>query len=140
MQLQVHPSKAELATTLCETLVKHSVEAIESNGVFLLAVSGGSIPKMLSLDNLTSAFASAGVRANLEKWVVFLADERIVSDDSLDSNLLALRKDGFIGGLGGEEGRCKCYGIEGFGEVREGGERSEPLKGFGAGAVSEANR
>ena len=76
---------------------------------------------MLSLDNLTSAFAAGDVGVNLEKWVVFLADERIVSEDSPDSNLLALRKDGFIGGFGGEEGRCKCYGIEGFGEVRERG-------------------
>ena len=119
--ISVHADKSALASTLCATIVAQSVEAIQDHGVYLLAVSGGSIPKMLSHSNLSAAFTSAGVEMNLSKWTVFLADERIVAVDSLDSNLLALRKDGFIGGVDGQEERCRCFGIEGFGEVGEGG-------------------
>jgi len=114
--ISVHADKSALASTLCATIVAQSVEAIQDHGVYLLAVSGGSIPKMLSHSNLSAAFTSAGVEMNLSKWTVFLADERIVAVDSLDSNLLALRKDGFIGGVDGQEERCRCFGIEGFGE------------------------
>eukprot|EP00520_Triparma_pacifica_P007846 CAMPEP_0118662682 /NCGR_PEP_ID=MMETSP0785-20121206/16967_1 /TAXON_ID=91992 /ORGANISM="Bolidomonas pacifica, Strain CCMP 1866" /LENGTH=254 /DNA_ID=CAMNT_0006556253 /DNA_START=122 /DNA_END=883 /DNA_ORIENTATION=- len=116
MTLIVSPDKATLATKLCNLLVSQSVEAVDARGVFVIAISGGSIPKMLSFANLTAAFTTASVEMNLSKWVVFLADERIVAADNADSNLLALRRDGFLGGVDGVEERCKCYGIEGFGE------------------------
>jgi 6-phosphogluconolactonase len=59
-----------------------SAKAIAANGKFILAISGGSLPKLLAsgiVDNKSVEFS---------KWHVFFADERIVPLDHEDSNYL----------------------------------------------------
>ncbi|GMH80235.1 hypothetical protein TrST_g7803 [Triparma strigata] len=92
----VHTDKLSLAATLCDSVVKSSKAAMEARRSFTLALSGGSIPKMLSLDNMIAAFARQNIEPSFENWHVFLADERIVPPTSPDSNMLALQTDGFL--------------------------------------------
>ncbi|GMH84892.1 hypothetical protein TL16_g10059, partial [Triparma laevis f. inornata] len=92
----VHQGKPQLSTTLCDTIVKSAQKSLSARGVFTLALSGGSIPKMLSTDNMIAAFARHSIEPSFENWHVFLADERIVPSTSPDSNMLSLQTDGFL--------------------------------------------
>ena len=61
-------------------------DAIAARGRFSIALSGGSIPTLLS-----PALLAAGGAARFERWLVFLADERYVPAEHPDSNLGAWR-------------------------------------------------
>ncbi len=59
--------------------------AIRIRGTFSIALSGGSLPAMLSgLANNTNI--------EWDKWLVFFADERFVPLDSPDSNFQVIHK------------------------------------------------
>nr|CCA24264.1 6phosphogluconolactonase putative [Albugo laibachii Nc14] len=64
---------------------KVSSSAIQTNGRFTIAISGGSLPKILQ--NGLGAIASAQI--DFTKWHVFFADERCVALDHADSNYRA---------------------------------------------------
>lgn len=59
--------------------------AVAARGQFSVALSGGSIPKLLA-PSLLAAAASTSPPA-FSKWHIFLADERYVAIDHADSNL-----------------------------------------------------
>ena len=63
-------------------LLAAAAAAIERRGRFAVALSGGSIPKLVS-----SQLLAAGAAAQFEKWHVFLADERYVAEDDPDSSM-----------------------------------------------------
>ncbi len=67
------------------TQITHDDRAIRVRGTFSIALSGGSLPAMLSgLANNTNI--------EWDKWVVFFADERFVPLDSPDSNFQVIHK------------------------------------------------
>jgi 6-phosphogluconolactonase len=101
---KVHPSKASLASTLCSTLVSLSRTSIADHGSFTLALSGGSVPGLLSHANMKIAFEEAGAVESYASWHVLLADERVVPADHADSNMKALMSDSFVKPMEGVQG------------------------------------
>ena len=76
--MNIYKSKSEIATHLCRR-----IEELESahfqkypNKPFVVAIAGGSLPSMLEALNPNAP----------EKWIVLLADERIVPINHQDSN------------------------------------------------------
>ena len=59
--------------------------ALQSRGLFTIALSGGSLPSLLQ--TLPQSFHNAGVDPQWKKWHVLLADERCVVSTDADSNL-----------------------------------------------------
>ncbi|KAF5368365.1 hypothetical protein D9758_002387 [Tetrapyrgos nigripes] len=68
-----------LTDSLASFVVKAQKEAIDRKGRFTIALSGGSLPKMLK-----GLVGHTGVK--WEHWQVFYADERVVPLDHPDSN------------------------------------------------------
>lgn len=65
-----------------------SAAAISQRGAFTVAISGGSLPKLLS-QALHGDVNSSHI--DFSNWVVFLADERIVPLDDTDSNYRSIK-------------------------------------------------
>jgi len=82
------PSTNELSGSLASFIVKVQNEAIDKKKKFTIALSGGSLPKLLK--GLVDA---EGVE--WEKWQVFFADERAVPLDHPDSNYLLCKNELF---------------------------------------------
>jgi 6-phosphogluconolactonase len=80
--LNSFPTKNELISALAEFVTKAQKESIDKKGRFTIAISGGSLPKMLQglIDSPTVKW---------DKWQVFYVDERVVPLDHADSNHLA---------------------------------------------------
>ncbi|KAL9939230.1 hypothetical protein V8E36_002043 [Tilletia maclaganii] len=72
----------ELSKSLADFVIKAQDEAIQRRDKFTLALSGGSLPKVLAkyLVNRTDE------KVRWDKWQVFFADERLVKLDHDDSN------------------------------------------------------
>ncbi|NUP95243.1 MAG: 6-phosphogluconolactonase [Planctomycetaceae bacterium] len=70
---------AALAARACEEVQRAAHEALEQRGVFHLALSGGSTPKLLY-----RALAESG--ADFSRWHVHFGDERCVPPGHADSN------------------------------------------------------
>jgi len=69
---------SELVNDLAAFIIKTQRNAIDKKGRFTIALSGGSLPKMLR------GLIDKDVKWN--KWHVFYADERVVPLDHADSN------------------------------------------------------
>ncbi|KAI7873676.1 6-phosphogluconolactonase [Lichtheimia hyalospora FSU 10163] len=81
-------ANSDLVSAGLDTFIEQqSHEAINSRGVFHVAVSGGSLPKILARHLVNNS------RIAFEKWHIFFADERCVPLDHPDSNYLELRKE-----------------------------------------------
>lgn len=80
------PSTDQLSEALNQYVEKLSAEAIKKHGRFTVAVSGGSLPKLLS------ANLKQNPRIDFNSWHFFFADERCVPLDHEDSNYLELKK------------------------------------------------
>ncbi|KAI7889343.1 6-phosphogluconolactonase [Mucor mucedo] len=65
---------------------KVSGEAIAKHGHLSIAISGGSLPKILSKQLAHNA------NVDFSKWHIFWADERCVAHDHADSNYLEVKK------------------------------------------------
>ncbi|KAJ6627174.1 6-phosphogluconolactonase [Mycena sp. CBHHK59/15] len=76
------PNADAIRESLAVFIVKAQKESIDKKGRFTVALSGGSLPKMLS-----SLIGNPAVK--WDKWQVFYADERVVPLDHPDSNHLA---------------------------------------------------
>ncbi|KAI9337298.1 putative 6-phosphogluconolactonase [Obelidium mucronatum] len=85
--IKVSASAAEISTQLSVDVSRLSEERIAQSGRFVVAVSGGSLPSILSkeLKNNSSV--------DWSKWHVFLADERCVPNTHADSNMFLLQKE-----------------------------------------------
>ncbi|KIO30831.1 hypothetical protein M407DRAFT_146106 [Tulasnella calospora MUT 4182] len=73
------PDSDSLIKDLAAFILKAQFEAIDKRGRFTLALSGGSLPKMLK-------GLIGNEQVEWEKWHVFFADERVVRLDHPDSN------------------------------------------------------
>ncbi|KAG9314664.1 hypothetical protein JVU11DRAFT_5469 [Chiua virens] len=73
------PNTAQLTTALAAFVIKAQRDSIEKKGRFTIALSGGSLPKMLK-----ALINDPAVK--WDKWQVFYADERVVPLDHPDSN------------------------------------------------------
>jgi 6-phosphogluconolactonase len=73
---------SKLGETTAAMLLSAAREAIAARGKFVLALSGGSIPKLLA-----PTLLAAAKDARFDAWHVFLADERYVAIDHADSNM-----------------------------------------------------
>ncbi|KIK04290.1 hypothetical protein K443DRAFT_121060 [Laccaria amethystina LaAM-08-1] len=73
------PDTGSLVVSLSDFLVKAQKDSIDKKGRFTVALSGGSLPKMLK-----GLIGNPAVKWN--KWQVFYVDERVVPLDHPDSN------------------------------------------------------
>jgi len=73
------PTPADVIDPLATFILKAQKEAIDKKGKFTVALSGGSLPKMLR-----GLIGNKAVKWDL--WHVFYADERVVPLDHPDSN------------------------------------------------------
>ncbi len=89
-KVYMRDTNEDVARELCYQIVRYSSMAIAQRNVFTLALSGGSVPSMLS--KLPEAFQNAGVDPQFHKWHVILADERCVPEDHIESNMRAVKK------------------------------------------------
>ncbi|KAI8337027.1 6-phosphogluconolactonase [Chlamydoabsidia padenii] len=80
------PSTNDLSSGLNTFVENASREAIESHGAFSVAISGGSLPKLLSKDLVHNN------KVDFSKWHIFWADERCVAHDHDDSNYKEVKK------------------------------------------------
>ncbi|ORY98070.1 6-phosphogluconolactonase [Syncephalastrum racemosum] len=80
------PTTDALSAGLNDFVAKRSKAAIADHGSFSIAVSGGSLPKLLAKD------LKDNKDVDFSKWHVFWADERCVPLDHADSNYLELKK------------------------------------------------
>ena len=76
--------KAALSLALGADVAATAREAVAARGQFVVAVSGGSLPKLLASGLIAHATGADGVAWG--KWRVFFADERCVPHDHADSN------------------------------------------------------
>ena len=82
VQVHVAESKDTVGALAGVFVAEASAKAIAASGRFIVAISGGSLPKLLAsgiVDDKSVEFS---------KWHVFFADERIVPLDHEDSNYL----------------------------------------------------
>ncbi|KAI9315276.1 hypothetical protein BX666DRAFT_1818256, partial [Dichotomocladium elegans] len=84
------PTTAALSSALNDFCAKRSKAAIANHGAFTVAVSGGSLPKLLAADLKNNK------DVDFSKWHIFWADERCVPLDHPDSNYLELQKTGLL--------------------------------------------
>ncbi|KAJ3209913.1 6-phosphogluconolactonase [Clydaea vesicula] len=77
-------------SALSEFLLEISESSISNNGVFNLAISGGSMSKLLK-----EAFKKNEASFDFSKWIIFFADERLVKFDNKDSNFNASNEEIF---------------------------------------------
>lgn len=79
------PGVDTLAPALRSYVAQCQNAGITRHGAFKIAISGGSLPKILALALLAPATSSAE-ELQLGKWEIFFADERAVPLDHADSN------------------------------------------------------
>lgn len=78
-------SVGDVSARVGAAVLAASSSAIAERGAFSVAISGGSLPKILAAGLKDETFP-------LDKWTVFLADERIVPLDHDDSNYRLIRE------------------------------------------------
>lgn len=90
-RLHVLSDKAGVGAEAALCLAKQARKAIEERDVFVVALSGGSLPSLVAKGiSQLSEEERAGLA--MEKWKVLLADERCVSLDHEDSNYRLVRE------------------------------------------------
>jgi 6-phosphogluconolactonase len=88
MNLHLAPTPAELAQQIAGYLLQVSGKAVAERGRFTVALSGGSLPKLLAA---TAAEPFSG-RIDWAAWHVFWADERCLPLTDPDSNYYLARQ------------------------------------------------
>jgi 6-phosphogluconolactonase len=89
-KLYIAPTKGDISTTLFSLIHKSLQFALDKSPQFYIALSGGSLPSLLS--DLPQSFTDANIDPHWENWHIVLADERLVPSSDPDSNLKALRE------------------------------------------------
>lgn len=88
--LYAFPSGDAIAPALRSYVIQAQNDAIERHGRFRVAVSGGSLPKILAAA-LLPAGSGPKDAVDFSKWDIFFADERAVPLDHADSNYALLK-------------------------------------------------
>jgi len=87
------PAVDVLAPVLRQYIIQAQNAGIHRHGTFKVAVSGGSLPKVLAAALLPPAGEDVEGIVHFSKWEVFFADERAVPLDHEDSNYGLLKKE-----------------------------------------------
>lgn len=82
----------KLIKLLRQYIVKIQKESIDRHGLLKIAVSGGSLPKILAQAALAPSEGPDDV-IKFDKWEIFFADERAVPLDHEDSNYRLLKEE-----------------------------------------------
>ncbi|TGZ84539.1 6-phosphogluconolactonase [Ascodesmis nigricans] len=82
------PENDALQDALFTFVLSHQNSALHRHHVFRIAVSGGSLPKMLASEKLLTS-----PEIQWDKWQIFFADERAVPLDHEDSNYALLKSE-----------------------------------------------
>jgi len=85
----IFPGGSELSIAAATHVALIAEQAVRKRGIFFVALSGGSLMEVIG-DGLKSLKLSAGI--DWLSWNVFWADERIVPQESRDSNFMAARE------------------------------------------------
>jgi len=99
----------ELAQSLRAYVLEAQNSALSRHQVFRVAVSGGSLPKVLGQALLRETTGEGSVQ--FDKWEIFFADERAVPLDHEDSNY-KLVKDEILDKAPAELGKPKVHPID----------------------------
>ncbi|HMQ54517.1 MAG TPA: 6-phosphogluconolactonase [Anaerolineae bacterium] len=83
MTLHIFPSSDQLSNAVGRYVAAVSAAAIEARGRFVVALSGGSLPRLLSAQLIIDPLRG---QIDWSAWHVFFADERCVPLDHADSN------------------------------------------------------
>jgi 6-phosphogluconolactonase len=86
------PSTDAIAPQLRTYILNAQKAALSKHSLFRIAVSGGSLPAVLSKALLTSPTSSDDT-PKFSQWEIFFADERAVPLDHADSNYALLKSD-----------------------------------------------
>ncbi|XP_074035027.1 6-phosphogluconolactonase [Leptinotarsa decemlineata] len=78
MSIIVVENKDEVISKLCELIEEVAEKSIQTNGIFSVGVSGGSLAEFLS-KGLPS------IKSDFTKWRIFFCDERLVPVDDAES-------------------------------------------------------
>jgi 6-phosphogluconolactonase len=121
-RVYVDADKAGVGARLGAFVAAESARAIADHGRFVVAISGGSLPKILAAGLFSDAGADGGGSGGLadtvawDKWHIFFADERVVPLDHDDSNfkgcdsvLFANAAAGMTRRDGGDDTRAKAF-------------------------------
>ncbi|KAI8138718.1 6-phosphogluconolactonase [Fennellomyces sp. T-0311] len=100
------PTTDALSSGLNDFVANRSQQAIADHGAFTVAVSGGSLPKLLSKE------LRSNPNVDFSKWEIFFADERCVPLDDTDSNYRELK----VNLLDHAKGEPKVHTIGSFGK------------------------
>ena len=90
--------KPSLGQACADKVLQVAREAIKTHGKFVVAFSGGSLPKIIAPWLIAAAVKECGggqkeqLKAFWSKWHVFFADERYVAPDHPDSNYYACKE------------------------------------------------
>ncbi|KAL1612080.1 suppressor of los1-1 [Paraconiothyrium brasiliense] len=99
----------ELAPSLRTYVLDAQNAAINRHGVFRVAVSGGSLPKVLGQALLKESNGEGKVQ--FDKWEIFYADERLVPLDHEDSNHRLVKAE-ILDKIPAELGQPKVFTID----------------------------
>ncbi|KAI8868618.1 nagb/rpia/CoA transferase-like protein [Ramicandelaber brevisporus] len=80
----------DLSASLAQFVATISANAVRRHGKFTVAVSGGSLPKLLAADFRSG---TVGQSVDWDKWHVFFADERCVPLNDPESNYRLLKEE-----------------------------------------------
>ena len=120
-RLYVDADKAGVGARLGAFVAAESARAIADHGRFVVAISGGSLPKILAAgifpgEDLGGADGSLASTVAWDKWHVFFADERVVPLDHDDSNfkgcdaaLFSKSAEGMTRLDGGDDARAQAF-------------------------------
>jgi 6-phosphogluconolactonase len=89
-KLHIETSKDGVKAAIYPLIHKALQDSLTESSNFYIAMSGGSLPSLLSA--LPQSFQTAEIDPQWCKWHVLLADERLVSSSDLDSNIKALKE------------------------------------------------
>ncbi|GKZ22222.1 suppressor of los1-1 [Aspergillus brasiliensis] len=87
------PNNDALAQQLRPYVLRCQNSALSRHSTFRVAVSGGSLPKVLAQALLAPGNGSPEDTAQFSKWDIFFADERAVPLDHEDSNYRLLKEE-----------------------------------------------
>lgn len=85
MVISILDSKEDVIVSLCNLIESTASESIEKNGVFNVAVSGGSLVSFL-------ASGLPQIKSDFRKWKIFFCDERLVPVDNADNTFGQYKK------------------------------------------------
>ncbi|KAL2752518.1 hypothetical protein ACRALDRAFT_1065636 [Sodiomyces alcalophilus JCM 7366] len=101
---------ASLAESLRTYVIGAQNAGIARHGSFKVAVSGGSLPKVLAQALLAPSKGPEDV-VHFDKWVVFFADERAVPHDHADSNYGLLKAE-LLDKIPADQGAPRVHAID----------------------------